>query len=272
MRLRNVALICLVVLLAAAALAGQKPAPPNKGADRGPAWWGAPPRETPAEMGAVAAVSPTQITLNTAHGQVTFSITNQTKFWVRGKKGSLADVQVGDPCRVVFTPVQGGQAVARRIEIPRPRATGQITAINGNVLTVKKGDVVWTITVPAEAKIRCRRYLGTLDDLRVGYHVSAAGQMNGKDVIAESVEFVPTVYKGSVLEVSGNQITVKTIRQKVVAGAVTDKTTILIRPRVGPNKPGTLADIKPGLPVNIGGHEVAGGPMQLIFVDVLTGI
>ena len=271
MKAGTVLLVLLTLLVAASALAAPQQRPGGKGGLVKPNWWGPPPGQKPAANGTVAEVSSTQIVLDTKQGRKTFAVTPDTKVWVRGKAGSITDVKVGDPCRVVFKPVANGTPIARRIVIPKPHAAGQLTAKEGNVLTLKNKDTIWTVTVLPEAKIRCWKYEGTLADLRIGYRVVAFGEINGNNVVAELVQFMPMAYKGAVTEVNVNQITVKTIRQKIVTGVVTDKTTILVRPRVGPTKPGTLADIKVGAPVNIGGHVVEGGPMQLIFVHVLTG-
>ena len=272
MKARTVLLVLLALLVAASALAAPQQRPGGKGGLVKPNWWGPPPGQKPAANGTVAEVSSTQIVLDTKQGRKTFAVTPDTKVWVRGKAGSIVDVKVGDPCRVVFKPVANGTPVAIRIMVPKPHAAGQLTAKEGNVLTLKNKDTIWTVTVLPEAKIICGKYEGTLADLRIGYRVVAFGEISGNNVVAKLVEFLPTVYMGAVIAVNGNQITVKTIRQKVVTGIVTDKTVILIKPRTGPNRPGTLADIKDGLPININGHLVQGGPMQLIFVQVLTGV
>jgi len=272
MKARTVLLFLLALIIAAAAFAAPQGKTKGREGVATPNWWGPPPNQTPSAAGIVVTVAPDRIALNTKRGQVTFAVTPETKVWVRGSKATILDVKVGDQCRIVFKPVRNGVPIARKIQVPKPTIGGKITAKEGNVLTVVGKDATFTVTVPPEAKIRCRKYEGTLDDLRVGYGVTVVGAIDGANVLAEAVHFGPPVFKGTVVEVSGNLITMKTIRQKIVTGVVGDKTAILVRPRIGPNKPGTLADIKVGAPVNIGGHLVKGGPMQLIFVDVLTGI
>ena len=277
MRARTVLLILLVLLIAVSAVAAVRPAkakPAGKatpGAVK-PQWWGGPPNQIPAASGKVAAVAPDKITLDVKHGRQTFAVTPETKVRVRGKAGAIGDVKVGDPCRIVFKPVPNGVPIAEKIQVPKPSVAGEIVARNGRVLTLKGKEATWTVTLAEGAKITCRKYIGTLDDLRIGYWAAAGGEINGTAVLAKAVSFRPTVVHGAVTEVNGNLITVKAVKQHIVTGQVTDKTQILVRPRVGPNKPGTLADIKVGAPVNVAGHLMEGGPMQLLFVDVLTGI
>lgn len=80
------------------------------------------------------------------------------------------------------------------------------------------------------------------------------------------------VGKGAVTAVNGNSITVKLIRQQTVDLEAGPATAVLVRPRVGPNVPGTLADVKVGSPVDIGYHANPGGACPLLWIEVLTGI
>lgn len=230
----------------------------------------------PIVAGIVASITNDRIALNTPNGTLTLAITGDTQVFVSGKKAGLGDVKVGVRAEVMFRPVDGGVGVALRINVPKPHAAGQIDAINGNVLTVRDNQMVWNVTVPDGAKIVCRTYQGTLADLKVGYHVSVSGTINGANVVADVVDYMPIMFKGVVTAVDGNQITVATTEQTIMIGVISDKTMILVRPRVGDNRPGTASDIKVESPVNIGGDLTEGGPyqggtMQLLVVDVLVG-
>ena len=230
----------------------------------------------PVVAGLVASVSADRIVLTTPSGDQGFVITKDTQIMVSGKKAALGDVKVGVRAEVAFLPVEGCPGVALRISVPKPRAAGMIDAITGNVLTVRDKDVIWHVTVPDGAKIVCRTYQGTLADLQIGYHVGVSGAFDGANVVADVVEFMPIMFKGVVTALDGNQITVATTQQTIVTGVLSDKTMVLVRPRVGDNRPGTPSDIKVESPVDIGGSMSEGGPyqggtMQLLLVDVLVG-
>jgi hypothetical protein len=74
-----------------------------------------------------------------------------------------------------------------------------------------------------------------------------------------------------VTAVSGNVITVKTVRQRTIVTLASPATSVLIRPRVGPNKKGTLADVHVGMPCNIGIHLNTQGQSPLLWIDLLVG-
>ena len=84
------------------------------------------------------------------------------------------------------------------------------------------------------------------------------------------------VGKGAVADIKTDQcvtcITVKLVRQKTINLVASKATAVLVRPRVGPNVPGTLADVKVGAPVNVGFHLNPGGACPLLWIDVLTGM
>lgn len=69
---------------------------------------------------------------------------------------------------------------------------------------------------------------------------------------------------------NGSQIVVMTLRRQPVTANASPATFVLVCPRIGPNKPGTLAVVKPGLAVNIGGHLAADKTMQALWINVLV--
>ena len=274
MRTVKVVVLCLAALMVLSAVCLAAARAPRRGAS--PNWWGPAPNPTPTVQGVVVNTAPDQITLNLPRGPQAFAVTPKTEIFVAGQSATMADIKLGDPCILRLQVMPQGLPIALRINVPKPRATGMIDAITGNVLTVRDKDVIWHVTVPDGAKIVCRTYQGTLADLQIGYHVGVSGQFNGTDVVADVVEFMPFMLKGVVTAVDGNQITVATTEQTIVTGVLSDKTMVLVRPRVGDNRPGTPSDIKVESPVDIGGSMSEGGPyqggtMQLLLVDVLVG-
>lgn len=277
-----------------------------------PQWWGKAPGEKPFVQGKVANVSPTNIAVQTPEGIRPFVVNERTRVIVRGQKATIADVKVGDPVIVRFQPVPNNVPIAIGIVVPKPMLAGQIIAIQGNVITIREaikqpkpevrpaaaaapvpkrgahkpglpapqvpaekprpGGPERRITVTDATRYTSRGYQGTLADLRVGYFVRAAGAFNGDNFIADHIEFVPAVAKGTVTAIENGVIVVKTVRQLTLQLQPSDATVVLVKPRIAPNKRGTLDDVKVGSPVDVGFHPTEGGPAPLLWVAVYTGM
>ncbi len=148
---------------------------------------------------------------------------------------------------------KGAPVVQPRIERPEPGPERVIQVTNGTRYT-------------------SRGYEGTIQDLRVGYFVRATGNFNGEALVADHVEFLPMVAKGTVTAIENGIITVKAVRQFTVQLQPTQATVVWVKPRVAPNKRGTLNDVKVGSPVDVGYHPAGGGPGQLLWIAVYTGM
>lgn len=264
---RQVFAMCAVLLLISAIAW----AAPRGGGNAGVQWW---PGEGPGARenvkGKVLAISPTSITVQTKDGQPVFAITPETRVMVHGEKSTIDKIAVGDPVIVRFGANTDGTRFARGIAVPETGYAGQITAVNGSTLTLTSQDQTWNVTITPETKISAQRYVGTPADLHVGYTASVQGDANGTNITAKTIEFRPTVVKGVVQQVSGNTITITTLRKKTATITVCDATAVLIRPRTDKNVPGTLADVKPGVAVNIGGHITGEGTLNALWIDILV--
>lgn len=223
--------------------------------------------------GIVGEVSGSHIVINTPKGPQRFAVNAQTKVIVFGQKASIGDVRVGAEAEVGFRAAEGAAPVAVRINVLRPRFEGMVTGISGNVLTLKGKERVVTVSVTADTRIMFRERPATLAEIAVGYHVVAFGDVNGSNMTAFEVRVMPAMRKGVVTAVSGNDITIATVERMIITGQLSQSTVVTVRPRVGPNRPGTAADIKVESPVDISGPMLDAGPyqggtMQLMFVDV----
>ncbi len=273
--------IILAVLIVVAIASGAYAAPVAGGKNRNPAqkerqpnWW---PGEKPGMArnsvgGIVDSISATAIAVKNKEGVKTFAINEKTRVRVRGEKATVADVKVGNQVMVRFAVVDNS-SVALGITVPKPSFGGEIKSIQGDVITVQSRDnVTRTIIVSAQTKYRSHGYIGSITDLRIGYRAMAVGDVSGDEMKADTVEFMPTMAKGTVTAVEGSTITIKTLRQAVISFQAGNGTVVLVRPRVGPNQKGTLADVKVGSPVNAGFHENANAAGTLLWIDVLTGM
>jgi hypothetical protein len=252
-------------------------------------WWGPPPQQNPAPpqnpgtppqtiqgpraRGLVAAVGSDSITIRTQLGFNTYTVSSTTEIIVRGAPGALADIAVGNIAMINFDfDLASLTTPAKRIAITLAEPSGRITSIEGNLVKITdEFGVVWNVTVSQDTKITCLQQPLALADLRVGDWGRAEGQIQGNNVQASALQIQPTVFKGAVMEVNANTIKLKTVDQRIVEGALSDVTRVLIRPRVGPNQPGTRSDIKKDMPANISGLTQEGQPMDVLVVELLTG-
>jgi len=305
MRTARLLWISMAVLLAAGVLcsAAEETAKPQ--------WWGKAPGHPPVVQGVVANVSATNIAVQTREGLKPFTVNEQTRVMVRGQRATIADVKVGDPVVVKFQLVTNNVRLALGIMVPKPMVRGEIVSIQGNVITVREMSkpvrprpagtkparagrraghapavpgtqpaagtepapgVERRVVVSETTKYRSRGYQGSLADLRVGYRLHASGTISGEGLVADIVEFVPAVAEGTVTAIESGVITVKTVRQLTLQLKPSESTAVLVKPRVAPDKRGTLDDVKVGSPVNVGFHPTEGAPAPLLWIAVLTGI
>ena len=274
MKTANMILICVAVIVASSAACLAEA--PGASAE----WWGRPPGKRPVVHGRVANVSPTNIAVETKRGVKPFVVTEDTRVMVRGEDATIADVLVGDPVVVRFRLQRDNVPLALGVLVPKPRVRGRIVSIEGDVIILRGKEREHRVIVTEQTKYGSKRYEGTYADLRIGYGAVAIGYVEGDELIADFVRFRPGGAKGTVIATDGELITVKTVKQLNIDCVGSDATAVLIRPRVGPNTQGTLADVQVGMPVNIGFHpnrdgQMNGqpsGPVSLLWIDVLTGL
>lgn len=266
--LKLIAIVVLVTALCAPVMAAKQ----QTGGTVKPDWWGGAPGQHPNVNGTVANISATNIAVQTKEGLKSFTVSDRTKVLVRGKQATITDVKVGDLVQVKFRLVQNNVPLAVAIRVPKPLVRGRITAIEGNVVTLKpkEGEPIRVLTTD-QTKYAARGYQGTFADLRVGYGAAAIGEPGDGGFAADVIEFVPAVAKGTVVAREGDVITVKTVRQLTIVCLASPATAVLVRPRIGPNRKGTLADIQVGMPCNIGFHPNPQGQSPLLWIDLLTG-
>ena len=224
-------------------------------------------------MGKVSAIDAASITVQTEKlGPQTFSITEKTRFAVYGQKATIDQIKVGANAHVGYSVLDDATRVANTVAIPIPAFTGKIVSVGeaGFVLAPKTQQAPITITVTPQTRITTHTYTGTLADLKAGYGASVRGIPADNAVNAIAVLFSVPEIRGVVQSAAGSAIVVKTLNQRLVTVTGTDATAILVRPRTAPNFPGTPADVKPGVAVNIGGHNTGRNTMTALWIDLLV--
>jgi len=249
-----------------------------------PNWWGPPPPQNqnppppqadqgPKARGVVAAVGSDSITIKTPLGFNTYTVGPSTEIIVRGTPGALADIAVGNLAMISFDfDMASLTTPAKRIGVTLPEPAGRITSIDGNLVKITDDfGTIWNVAVSPDTRIMCLHQPLGIANLRPGYMARAEGEIQGNDVQARAMRIQPQMAKGVVVEVNANSIKLKTIDQRMVQGILSDRTRVMIRPRVGPNQPGTGADIKRDMPANISGLSTEGQPMDVLLVELLIG-
>ncbi len=234
-------------------------------------WWGPAPGAKQVSTGTVQAIASDAIAVKTAKGVRVFAINSQTKVFVQGEKSSVSNIKTGDACGVRYTSLRNNQMLAKAIHIRKTVLKGEVIGVEGAVVNLKTAQGQISVTTNASTVIHSHTYKGTLADLKSGYRVRVDLDSAVDSPVAKRIQFGPYQARGAVIAADSATVTVKTVNQKTLVLSTSQATGVLVRPRVGPNKWGTLDDIKVGLPVNIGFHRVENGG-QLLWIDVLTGI
>src|SRR5689334_4347363 len=125
----------------------------------------------------VTAIDGSKLSLDTADGWTrTITVTGSTTITKAGKTIALGDLAVGDHIRFAQQRESSGSYTITRIVVALPSIAGEVTAVNGNTITVKqRGGTNATIHVDASTTYRVNGADGTLKDVKVGSIVVAAG-------------------------------------------------------------------------------------------------
>ncbi|HEX4485953.1 MAG TPA: DUF5666 domain-containing protein [Terriglobales bacterium] len=150
-------------------------------------------RGGPGVAGTITAISDTSITVKTRDGKTEqVNLSSETKFRKERQDAKLADFKVGDEifvrgqsagadtwtaAVVAGRPAGGGQFEQRMREgMGKEFIAGEVTAINGVQLTIKRPDgVSQTISADESTSFRKQQESITLADIKVGDHVFGRG-------------------------------------------------------------------------------------------------
>lgn len=221
--------------------------------------------------GKVTAIDASSITVETEKsGAQTFGITDKTKVRLYGQEAKLDQIKIGAVVNVGFRVLDNGARVAATIGTPMPVYKGKIESAGTGGFFMTVGDRSVSFVVANDTKIMSHTYVGTLADLVKGYTATVHGIPGETSVRAFEVEFNPPTAKGTVVSVNGNNVVIKTAKQRVVTAVLSPATVILVRPRTAPNHPGTAADLQPGVAVNVAGHRTGESALNALWMDVIV--
>jgi hypothetical protein len=126
----------------------------------------------------ITAINGSEVTLKTADGWTrTIAVTADTTITRAGTTITLADLKVGDEVRFAQTRNADGTYTVTRIQQVIPSVAGQVTAVDGSTITVKRFDgTTATIHVDASTTYTVAGVTTpTLADIKVGAVIVAQG-------------------------------------------------------------------------------------------------
>jgi len=104
-------------------------------------------------FGTVKAKTASSLTLDTKQGEVVLTLNADTQYWDPPKRdATLADVNVGDRVAVLAQDSLAKRVLvipAKPAEPVRLQIAATVTGVEGNVITLKKGDETYTVELPA---------------------------------------------------------------------------------------------------------------------------
>jgi hypothetical protein len=106
----------------------------------------------------------------------TISVTNTTTITKGGATISVSDLAVGDQIAFAQARATDGTYTVTAIRVVLPTTGGQVTAVNGNTITVTQpGGTTATIHVDGNTKYQVNGAAGALSDIKVGSFIIAEG-------------------------------------------------------------------------------------------------
>jgi hypothetical protein len=192
----------------------------------------------------ITAINGSNLSLKTDDGWTrTITVTADTKITKAGTAIALGDLEVGDHIRFGQKKNDDGTYTVTAIAVPVDQTSGEVTAISGNTLTIKKRNgETQAVTLTGDTKYRVGGAAGAKSDVTVGSKVQVAGEASGTSFTALSVNVRPTLVGGEVTAKTSNSITIKRKDGTSVTIHVSADTKYGIRG----TKDGGLADIKVG--------------------------
>lgn len=128
----------------------------------------------------ITAISGNNISLTTADGWTrTITVDSGTTYSKSGDTIALADLKVGDQVGFRQTKEDDGSFTIDQVVVILPHVGGEVTAINGNTITLKlRDDSTATVKVDGSTEYQVNGDNATLADVKVGMVLIAAGTKN----------------------------------------------------------------------------------------------
>ncbi len=125
----------------------------------------------------ISAINGSDLSLKTEDGWTrTITATSTTTITKGGATITVGDLAVGDQIVFAQTRAADGTYSVTAIKVVLPSSGGQVTAVNGNTITVTQKDgTTTTIHVDGNTKYQVNGAAGSLSDIKVGSFIIAEG-------------------------------------------------------------------------------------------------
>lgn len=217
----------------------------------------------------IRAIAGGQLSLATEDGWTrTITVGPGTTITKGGVAIGVADLRVGDEIRFRQTRNADGTYAITAIVVPTPRAGGEVSAIDGNNITVKgKGGATHVIIVTGSTVYTVGDAAGSKADVKVGTEIDAEGTVAGDTFTATAIHVELPRLGGTVTGKTANTITVTTKAGTPATIHVSSGTTY----RIKGNAAAGLADIAVGDRVSAAGTLRADGSLDAVAVGTGNG-
>lgn len=209
----------------------------------------------------ITAINGSNVSLKTDDGWTrTITITTDTTIMKGGQKIAASDLEVGDTIGFRQKRNDDGSYTIVTINVPTPKAAGEVTAVGANSLTIKlRDESTKTITLTGDTAYTLGGKAGTKANVTVGSNVTVQGTESGTTFTAITVHVKLTNVAGEVTAKTANTITIKGRDGKTTTIHVSSTTTYFGK---GKAKAATLADIVVGDRVGASGVKRADGSLD----------
>ena len=158
----------------------------------------------------ITAIDGSNVSLKTDDGWTrTIAVTSTTVITKGGQTITVTGLNVGDVIRFHQVRNADGTYTVDRINVPTPKAGGEVTAIGADSITVTKKGATRVITVTGSTVYTVGSAPGTKADVKVGSEIEAQGTVSGDTFTATAIEVELPNLGGEVTAKTGSAITVK---------------------------------------------------------------
>jgi uncharacterized protein DUF5666 len=215
----------------------------------------------------IASINGTKVGLKTADGWTrTIDVAGDTKIFLGKDVGKVSDLSVGQEIRLRQKRNADGSFSVVSLTVPAARAGGEVTAVNGNTITIKRRDgSTTTLTVNGSTVFKQGGAAASKADVKIGSIIAAEGKPGSSDAFtATTVRIFLSRVGGEVTAKTANTITVKQRDGSSVVVHVNADTRYLVRGTNGAKA--TLADIAVGNRLMATGVRRADGSLDAVAV------
>ncbi|MEP6638756.1 MAG: DUF5666 domain-containing protein [Chloroflexota bacterium] len=211
----------------------------------------------------ISAIAGSQVSLRTEDGwSRTITVTSGTVITKAGKTIAVGDLKVGDAVHFHQVRNADGTYAVDAIAVPTPVVGGEVTAVDGNNVTVTAHGATRVITVDGSTVYKLGSGQGAKSDVKVGSEIEAQGSLTGDTFLAATLAIELPHQSGAVTAKTATTITITGSDGKPATIHVTGATTYRVKGKAA----ASLADIAVGDRITATGDLRADGSLDAVAV------